>query len=116
MAETTTIRKRRTDNQLAAAKKLPFSDYMGGDGRHVVLSKCFKRWRYWLFQDQKSAEEFATKSCSQGCRNNHNSWFLMPWDMPTRKPRQKKPPQPVVKTAHMALPADVDSSAIEWFA
>jgi len=109
MAETTTTRKRRTDNQLAAAKKLPFSDYMAGDGAWLVLNKCQRRWRYWLFPDQKAAEEFTAKRCGADCKNAHNSWFLYPWDKPYRKPRQKK-----VNVAHMNFPTDVNPSDIEW--
>lgn len=113
MADTTTIRKRRTASQLAAAKKLPYSDYISGDGDWLVLNKCNRRWRYWLFADQHAAEAFANKPCCNGCRKEHIFWYLYPWDKTYRKPREKKSAEP--KIAHMSLPQDVDASAIEWF-
>ena len=50
-------RVRRTKYQIAAARKLKYSIFVGGgDGEWIVLTRCTKPWRYRLFHDQASAE------------------------------------------------------------
>jgi hypothetical protein len=72
---------------MIAAKKLPYSVHMAGDGEYIVLSRCkgavIRRWRYWLFPDEKSATEFKakldTENCGYECQHQHMTWRLYPW-------------------------------------
>jgi len=50
-------RVRRTKYQIAAARGLKYSIFVGGgDGEWIVLTRCTKPWRYRQFLDQASAE------------------------------------------------------------
>lgn len=72
--------KRRSRWQVAASKKLRYADFMGGDGPGVCLSKCFRRWRYWLHADWHEALTHRLRldrqGCGPDCRKDHNDWEI----------------------------------------
>lgn len=82
MPESTQLetRKRRSHWQVLAAKKLRYADFLGGDGPHVVLSKCGRRWRYWLHDHWHDALthrlELDRQHCGPDCLGKHSDWAL----------------------------------------
>jgi hypothetical protein len=70
-------KRRRSHYQAAARRKLRYADYMGGDGAWLRLSRCGKRWKYWLFDNQYSAMWNSTETCGQECSGQHSIFRLL---------------------------------------
>jgi len=77
--------KRRSHFQCHVARKLRYSVHMGGDttkgerSGYVVLSRCGKPWRYWLFatrdEGQVKLDGLNTSKCSDRCQQLHSLWL-----------------------------------------
>jgi len=70
--------------QIIAAKRYPLSSDCGnirGDGRYVLVSKCFHRWKVLLFanaadRDARDAKWFGDGCGHPSCRGDHFTFNL----------------------------------------
>jgi hypothetical protein len=84
-----TMAKRRSHFEAHIQRKLKWSRFVSGNvpnparSGYVVLSRCSKPWRYWLFENLLDADdkkqELNLKGCGQGCEGKHSEWLeVMP--------------------------------------
>lgn len=74
-------RVRRSHWQVLASKKLRYAFLVAGDGEWLALSRCARRWRYWLFSDQLAAMgkelELDRNRCSADCCQRYSIFRLI---------------------------------------
>jgi hypothetical protein len=75
--EATDKPKRRSHYQALARRKIKYGVWCGGDGEWLRLSRCEKRWKYWLFSDNFSAMWKSAEMCGQEGRQMHSHFRLI---------------------------------------
>jgi len=68
-----------TDYRAAAAHRFPLSGACGnirGDGKYAAVTKCFKRWKVYLYQTEADRaaklQEWNERGCGPECRDDHH--------------------------------------------
>jgi hypothetical protein len=68
------------DYRVAAAKRFPLSGAVGnvrGDGPYAAVTKCFKRWKIFLYHTDADRaaklHEWNERGCCPDCRLEHSS-------------------------------------------
>lgn len=66
------------DSRGVAARRFPFSAAAGcirGEGPYAAVTKCFKRWKVFLYQSdgQRAAklQDWSDRGCSPDCKSEH---------------------------------------------